>query len=381
MSWAPYVHPSGEYIVFASNKLGFENFEVFMVDVARTKEPVRITYADGFDGLPVPSPDGRRLAWTSSRGGGREGQIFLADWNHEAALAALQAAPRHARRRSRRRLRRSRRMHDATRNSCSSPRMALLVASPPTGRAGRDDSARRAHVELLASRQLEGREAGSRGERLAADYLVTQLTRIGARPLPGRSDMLHAVRVHGRQPRWRLASHADRSGARTFIGAPDDVRALSFSDDAEVTGPVVFAGYGLVVPESQNFGYDSYAGLDVKDKIVVVLRYFPEDADEKTRAILARYADLRYKAMAARQRGARAMLVVTGPRSPNAGELVPMTFDTALAGLGHSRRQHQRRRRRCVVRDGQAAARSPAGARLRQSARGRVRAPWRLASH
>ena len=93
MSWAPYIHPSGEYLLFASNKLGFENFEVYMVDVAGTKEPVRVTYSDGFDGLPVPSPDGRRLAWTSSRGGGREGQLFLADWNHEGALAALRAAP------------------------------------------------------------------------------------------------------------------------------------------------------------------------------------------------------------------------------------------------------------------------------------------------
>jgi Tol biopolymer transport system component len=93
MSWAPYIHPSGRYILFASNKLGFENFEVFMVDIDGKKEPVRITYSDGFDGLPVPSPDGRRLAWTSSRGGGREGQIFLADWNHDKALEALAAAP------------------------------------------------------------------------------------------------------------------------------------------------------------------------------------------------------------------------------------------------------------------------------------------------
>jgi Tol biopolymer transport system component len=93
MSWAPYIHPSGEYILFASNKLGFENFEVFMVDIDGRKEPVRVTYSDGFDGLPVPSPDGRRLAWTSSRAGGREGQIFLAEWNHEAARAALAAAP------------------------------------------------------------------------------------------------------------------------------------------------------------------------------------------------------------------------------------------------------------------------------------------------
>src|SRR5690606_30600164 len=97
---------------------------------------------------------------------------------------------------------------------------------------------------------------------------------------------------------------------------------------------VVFAGYGLVVPESQNFGYDSYTTLDVTDKVVVVLRYFPEDADQTTRATLARYSDLRYKAMQARQRGARALLVVTGPRSPNAGEVAPLSFDTALAGSG-----------------------------------------------
>lgn len=95
MSWAPYEHPSGEYFLFASNKLGFENFEVFMVDKDGLKEPVRITYSDGFDGLPVPSPDGKQMAWTSSRAGGQgaAGQIYLAQWNHEAAMAALKAAP------------------------------------------------------------------------------------------------------------------------------------------------------------------------------------------------------------------------------------------------------------------------------------------------
>ena len=93
MSWAPYYHPSGGYVLFASNKLGFENFEIFMVDAAGTKEPVRITHTEGFDGLPVPSPDGTQIAFTSSRGGGREGQIFLAQWNHGAARKALAAAP------------------------------------------------------------------------------------------------------------------------------------------------------------------------------------------------------------------------------------------------------------------------------------------------
>jgi Tol biopolymer transport system component len=93
MSWAPYMHPSGQYIIFASNKLGFENFELFMVDPEGKKEPVRVTYSDGFDGLPVPSPDGKMLAWTSSRSGGAAGQLFLAQWNHEKALEAIRTAP------------------------------------------------------------------------------------------------------------------------------------------------------------------------------------------------------------------------------------------------------------------------------------------------
>jgi Tol biopolymer transport system component len=93
MSWAPYIHPSGRYIIFSSNKLGFENFELFLVDVDGLKEPVRVTETAGFDGLPVPSPDGTQLAWTSSRGGGREGQIYLAQWNHQQALDAIAAAP------------------------------------------------------------------------------------------------------------------------------------------------------------------------------------------------------------------------------------------------------------------------------------------------
>ncbi len=59
MSWAPYEHPSGRYFIFSSNKLGFDNFELFLVDAEGAKEPVRVTYTDGFDGLPVPSPDGK----------------------------------------------------------------------------------------------------------------------------------------------------------------------------------------------------------------------------------------------------------------------------------------------------------------------------------
>lgn len=187
----------------------------------------------------------------------------------------------------------------------------------------------RAHVETLASPRLEGRLAGSNGERLASDYLVAELKRIGAKPLPGQQDFLLP---------FEFTAGTKDAGSTIAIGKAlfgnNQTRALSFSDNGDVSGPVVFAGYGIVVPDGQGFAYDSYATLDVKDKIVVVLRYFPEEAEPKTKGILARYADLRYKAMAARQHGAKALVVVTGPASPNAGELAPMTFDTAIAGSG-----------------------------------------------
>ncbi len=229
------------------------------------------------------------------------------------------------------------------------PAVHAQTQAPPT----------RPFVETLASERLGGREAGSRDERAAGDYLADQLQRLGARPLPGRSDMFQAFEftAGSRDGGSRVGGHRRlHRGPKTFSTAKD-VQALSFSDDAQVSGQVVFAGYGIVVPESQGFGYDSFATLDVKDKVVVVLRYFPEDADQQTRGILARYSDLRYKAMAARQRGARALVVVTGPRSPNAGLTVPMALRHGARRIRHRRHQRQRRRGR--------GASSPAASRWR----------------
>ena len=213
--------------------------------------------------------------------------------------------------------------------------VSCLFASAPASSQTATSSRTRTQVETLASDKFEGRLTGSPGEKLAADYIISELKRIGAKPLPGMTDfrMPFTFTAGSKDGGTTLTVTKDAGGAQTFTGAAT-VQALSFSDTVEATGRVVFAGYGLVVPEAQNFGYDSYAGLEVKDKIVVVFRYFPEDADQKTRAILARYADLRYKAQAARQRGAKGMIVITGPNSPNAGTVVPMSFDTAIAGSG-----------------------------------------------
>ena len=189
------------------------------------------------------------------------------------------------------------------------------------------------HVTTLASEAMGGRLTGSDGARMAADYIGKELERLGASPLPGRSsfklpfEFTAGVRDTGSSLSLDLA-------LGEWSAPSDALRGLSFSETGEVEGPVVFAGYGITVPESQDFGYDSYFGLDVEDKFVLVLRYFPEDASAEVKTVLARYSGLRYKALNARERGAKGLLVVTGPRSPNAGKLAPLNFDSAAAGSG-----------------------------------------------
>ena len=185
------------------------------------------------------------------------------------------------------------------------------------------------HVMTLASEEMAGRLTGTDGAHKAADYIIQELERLGASTLPGQSSY--------RIPFEFTAGVQDTGSWLTvdeWSAPSDSVRGLSFSDVGEADGPVVFAGYGITVPESQDFGYDSYFGLDVADKIVLVLRYFPEDASADVRSVLARYSGLRYKALNARERGAKGLLLVTGPRSPNAGELAALTFDTAASGSG-----------------------------------------------
>lgn len=297
MSWAPYPHPSGKYIVFTSNKHGFENFELFIVNSEGRGEPVRVTFTDGFDGLPVFSPDGRKLCWTSNRGGGQS-QLFLADWNDSAAVAALSTETA------------------SSKNSLS----AEIRASDA-----------REHVAYLASDELEGRKTGEAGARKAAEYIAAQLESFGVRPL-GKDGFFQpfeftaGVRV---APEKTALSISNRV-ARTELKLEEDFRPVSFSANGEFTGPVVFAGYGLSAPGKS--GYDSYAGLDVTNKIVLVLRYVPEDVPPERRQELNRYAALRYKAMIARNNGAKAILFVTGPNSPNAGKLLGLSADGTLAG-------------------------------------------------
>ena len=192
-------------------------------------------------------------------------------------------------------------------------------------------------VETLASDDLEGRLTGSVGSRKAGDYIIGELQRVGLEPLPGVEDFRQSfIYTAGVEDSGTTLAVQTDDGSLLAPSSSEElsVRGLAFSDTGVVDAPLVFAGYGLSVPETDGFSYDSYAAVDVADKIAVVLRYFPEDTEGELRGTLSRYAGLRYKAFTARERGAKGLIVVTGPRSPNAGELVPLTFDNAMGDSG-----------------------------------------------
>lgn len=321
MSWAPYFHPSGDYVIFTANKLGFANFELFLVDAAGAKEPVRVTWTDGFDGLPVFAPDGARLCWTSSRTSEGQSQLFMAKWNDTAARRALAEAPgRNAQTES-----------DATSGSARPIEAAAASAagSKELSPEIREDDLR-SQVGFLSSEALEGRMTGFDGTRKAAEYLARYLESNGLSPV-GSNWFQDFEFTSG----TRLVPGANRLQVRDqTLTVEKDFGPLAFSANGTVTGAVVFAGYGLCLPDKTGNTYDSYAGLDVSNKIVLALRYVPEGVPSERRQELNRYAGLRYKAMLARHRGARGILFVTGPTSPEPGALVPLSSDTALSGSG-----------------------------------------------
>lgn len=79
VSWCPYWHPSMKYMVYATSAVSHGNYEVFAIefDPSKPREELkrtRVTSADGFDGLPVFSDDGKFMMWTSQRGPKIEGE-------------------------------------------------------------------------------------------------------------------------------------------------------------------------------------------------------------------------------------------------------------------------------------------------------------------
>jgi Tol biopolymer transport system component len=324
MSWAPYFHPSGDYLIFGTNLHGFANFELYLVDANGQKPPVRVTTFDGFDGLPVFSPDGTELVWTSTRTANKKSQLFTGLWNDKSARKALGIDAK-----------KKEIVEGSALEAPSSNQIASAKAQASEVVKANDPDYRSAdigrHIDYLCRPELGGRLTGTAGERLATSYVASYMASLGLEP--GGADGSYFYSFPFTAGVELKDTNQLQSGDRTWV-QNQDWRPLVFSKSGTIapTG-VVFAGYGIVAPaENGHPEYDSYVHLDVENKWVMVLRQLPSNVSPERRQHWARYGSLRYKAMAARDRGAKGIIVVSGPASGVRQQLVPLQMDGTLAG-------------------------------------------------
>lgn len=185
--------------------------------------------------------------------------------------------------------------------SACGPRLVTRPGAEP----GFDPDRARAEVEWLADPARTGRGTGTPGGPAAAAWIAGRLAEAGLRPAfdPGFLQTFEAP--------FRATLGGGNALAVGGAAAPGEgFQPFGFSDDGRVEGELVFAGYGITAPE---LGYDDYAGLDVKGKVVLVAQDFPREHDPASpfRAPSAyHHGEWRSKAINAREHGAAAIVGV-----------------------------------------------------------------------
>ncbi|HEY4677526.1 MAG TPA: M28 family metallopeptidase [Candidatus Angelobacter sp.] len=164
------------------------------------------------------------------------------------------------------------------------------------------------YVKVLAADNMEGRETGSPGLRKAQEFVVEQLKRAGLEPV-GSGSYYQPVRFESRQ-----IVEKDSSLALVHNG---QVEPLTLGDDAifstrvdlapSVEAPLVFAGYGLTIPE---LGHDDLSGLDLRDKVAVIFPGAPADIPG---ALASHYQSAGERWKALRKAGAVGVITILNP--------------------------------------------------------------------
>jgi hypothetical protein len=218
---------------------------------------------------------------------------------------------------------------EAARPTVKAPRGETPVARGDWRRAESTISAgdMREHVGFLAADDLHGRETFTDGAARAARYLEARFAAYGLEKLPGQASYLvdYTLDENGWDPSGSLASWK-RGAVEKVLRPGVDFEPLEPTDEGRVVeAGVVFAGYGLELPKK---GWNDYAGLDVKGKIVLVLRHVPKEKEREAAAGARRKTGYKHdeerglstmdgaftaKAKFAVDHGAVGMIVVTEP--------------------------------------------------------------------
>ncbi|MEJ2535280.1 MAG: M28 family metallopeptidase [Gammaproteobacteria bacterium] len=193
------------------------------------------------------------------------------------------------------------------------------VAAPATAHGIGADPARlalaerlRAHVEFLADDRLRGRQPGTPGYDIAANYVASVYRQLGLRPAGDDGTFFQAVPL---RRAWLEPGSARlavvRDGKETdFTYLDEFYRGPSLAhEESEVRAGMAFAGYGIDAPA---LGYNDFDGLDVEGRVVVTLAGQPPSFPSEEGA---HFASSREKARAALERGAVGLITVYTPRT------------------------------------------------------------------
>jgi len=203
----------------------------------------------------------------------------------------------------------------------------------------------RAHIEFLASDKLEGRRTGSPGANLAAEYIAREFSRYGlrrsiGRDLPGMSILeadspkrylqefpyIAGVEL-GKGNELSFAQEKDSSMTRLRVA--EDWMPLGLSVNTKIErAEYIFVGYGITATELK---YNSYS-LAAKDRIAIALAGTPDG--DNPHGQFARYEDVRWKAIAARNAGVKALLIIANEKNFNDDRLSRLHYNNSGGDAG-----------------------------------------------
>ncbi len=140
-------------------------------------------------------------------------------------------------------------------------------------------------MRYLADDKLEGRKPGTRGYELAAQYVEAQFKTLGFKPMGQNGTYRQAVplrRAQVREAGSTMAITRDGTTEQKLMYGKNFVFSPQFGQEVStVSAPVVFVGFGVSAPE---LGYDDYASIDVKGKIVACFNGAPATFPSNQRA-------------------------------------------------------------------------------------------------
>ena len=187
---------------------------------------------------------------------------------------------------------------------------ALFAVSVAFAADSADSQRYLSDIKTLSAPDMEGRGAGTKGIALAANFIEERYRSLGLQPAGTKSYFQPFTVITGARLKVGNRMEVLNGSAKRQLKLKQDYVPFNFSTSAEVTSPIIFAGYGASATE---FGYDDYAHLDVKGKIVVILRYEPAGFSAKNgHAGLTEHSQLITKAINARNHGARAVILING---------------------------------------------------------------------